>query len=39
MICYILYEKDDNVYIIKVVSQEKNKMLLRSTKPNLCVVS
>jgi len=30
---------NDNVYIIKVISQAKNKTLLRAIKPELCVVS
>ena len=30
---------NDNVYIIKVISQEKNKKLLRATKSKFCVVS
>jgi len=40
MICYILYEKDDNVYIIKVVSHEKIRsyILLGAMKPKLCVI-
>ena len=39
MICYILYGMNDNVYIIKLVLQEKKKKLLWAAKPKLYIKS